>query len=114
MNAAWSDGSTRVTLARYILPRSGLLLADSKSNSSTRLPLKTTTRVSSGCEASMIILFAMINSLAAHENALRAEMAPPGRATWGVYVGGGKIGERGGERLRGERFSRITAKRPRR
>ena len=40
-------------------------LADSKSNSSTRLPLSTTTRVSSGWEASMIILLDMLNSLGA-------------------------------------------------
>src|ERR1700722_15269962 len=45
-----------------MLPRSGFLLADSKSNSSTRLPLRTTTRVSSGWEASMIILLDMCNS----------------------------------------------------
>src|SRR5277367_1018245 len=62
MKAACSDGSTRVTFARYMLPRSGFLLADSKSNSSTRLPLRTTTRVSSGWEASMIILLDMCNS----------------------------------------------------
>jgi hypothetical protein len=62
----------------------------------------------------MIILFAMINSLAAHENALRGAIAPPDRATWGVYVGDGKIGDWRGERCRGELFSRGTAKRPRR
>src|SRR5271156_5179046 len=48
-----------------MLPRSGFLLADSKSNSSTLLPLSTTTRVSSGWEASIIILLDMLNSLEA-------------------------------------------------
>ena len=62
----------------------------------------------------MIILFAMINSLAAHENALRGAIAPPDRTAWGVYVGDGKIGNWGGQRRRSELFSRITAKRPRR
>jgi hypothetical protein len=62
----------------------------------------------------MIILFAMINSLAAHENAPLAAVGPPNRAAWGVYVGDGKIRDRGGERRRGEWFNRITAKRPRR
>src|ERR1700722_9931242 len=62
MKAACSEGSTRVTFARYIVPRSGFLLADSKSNSSTRLPRRTTTRVSSGWEASIIILLGMSNS----------------------------------------------------
>jgi hypothetical protein len=62
----------------------------------------------------MIILFAMVNSLAAHESALRAAIGPPDCATWGVYVGGGKIGNRDGEPRGGELCSRITAKRPRR
>jgi hypothetical protein len=62
----------------------------------------------------MIILFAMINSLAASENALQEAIAPLDRAAWGVYVGDGKIGDWGGERRRSELFSRITAKRPRR
>ena len=62
----------------------------------------------------MIILFAMINSLAASENALRGAIAPLDRAAWGVYVGDEKIRDWGGERRRGELFSRVTAKRPRR
>src|SRR5918998_2128039 len=45
-----------------MLPRSCFLLADSKSNSSTFDPRSTTTRVSSGCDASMSILFAMMDS----------------------------------------------------
>src|SRR5215467_7423944 len=46
-----------------MLPRSCLRLADSKSNSSTRLPRRTTTRVSSGWVASMSILFGIEYSL---------------------------------------------------
>src|SRR6516165_10395147 len=42
-----------------MLPLSCLRCADSKSNSSTRLPRKTTTRVSSGWVASMSILLAI-------------------------------------------------------
>src|SRR5262249_51481835 len=45
-----------------MLPRSCLRLADSKSNSSTRFPRTTTTRVSSGWVASMSILLAIANS----------------------------------------------------
>ena len=48
-----------------MLPRSGLRLAASKSNSSTRLPRTTTTRVSSGWVASMSILLAIELSYAA-------------------------------------------------
>src|SRR6478609_3222422 len=92
-----------------MLPRSGLLLADSKSNSSTRLPRSTTTRVSSGWEASMIILLAMINSLVAREQALRGAIAPPDRAARDVYGGDGKIRENGGERRRNELFRRRRA-----
>jgi hypothetical protein len=62
----------------------------------------------------MIILLAMINSLAASENAPRGAMAPLDRAAWGVYVGDGKIGDWGGKRRRGALFSPVTAKRPRR
>src|SRR5262245_65142752 len=42
-----------------MLPRSCLRLADSKSNSSTRFPRTTSTRVSSGWVASMSILLAI-------------------------------------------------------
>src|SRR5208282_3216758 len=45
-----------------MLPRSCLRCADSKSNSSTRLPRKTITRVSSGWVASMSILLAIWKS----------------------------------------------------
>src|SRR5881392_476592 len=46
-----------------MLPRSCLRLADSKSNSSTRLPRRTTTRVSSGWVASTSILLDIDQSL---------------------------------------------------
>src|SRR5262245_3954867 len=46
-----------------MLPRSCLRLADSKSNSSTRLPRRTTTRVSSGWVASISILLGIDQSL---------------------------------------------------
>ena len=64
----------------------------------------------------MIILFAMINSLAACENARRAASAPPDRATWGVYAGDEKTRERDGRRRRSELFRRhrVKAKLPRR
>src|SRR5215831_19856241 len=45
-----------------MLPRSCLRLALSKSNSSTRLPRSTTTRVSSGWVASINILSAIVKS----------------------------------------------------
>src|SRR5580704_2908467 len=45
-----------------MLPRSCLRCADSKSNSSTRLPRRTTTRVSSGWVASMSISLAILQS----------------------------------------------------
>src|SRR4029079_1342646 len=45
-----------------MLPCSCLRLADSKSNSSTRLPRITTTRVSSGWDASISILLVIIES----------------------------------------------------
>jgi len=38
----------------------------------------------------MIILFAMINSLAARENPLQEAIAPPYRAAWGVCAGDGR------------------------
>src|SRR5579863_2665786 len=100
-----------------MFPRSGRLLADSKSNSSTRLPLKTTTRVSSGWEASMIILLAMINSLAARESSLRGPTRPPDRAARGVYAGDGEILGPGDARRRiGVVFRReqVAKKHPRR
>jgi hypothetical protein len=64
----------------------------------------------------MIILLAMINSLAARENALQGATAPPNRAAWGVYAGDGKTRELDGKRRNLERFRchRIAAKGPRR
>src|SRR5579871_632912 len=88
-----------------MLPRSGLLLADSKSNSSTRLPRRTTTRVSSGWEASMIILLAMANSLAARQNSPRGPNGPPECAARGVYAGDRENGKLGNER---RRFGGLT------
>src|SRR6202050_816310 len=109
MKAAWSDGSTRVTLARYIFPRSGFLLADSKSNSSTRLPLRTTTRVSSGWEASIIILLDMCNSRGARAGG----SVRPGRALEAqarrADVGEGREKVRR-TRRRGDRSAPVTGK----
>ena len=92
------------------------MLANSKSNSSTRLPRRTTTLVSSGCEASMIILFAMINSLAERESARRGPMGPLARAARGVYAGGRKIHEWDGKRRVRKLFGRRRhmTNRPRR
>src|SRR5271154_849732 len=59
-----------------MLPRSCLRFADSKSNSSTRLPRKTTTRVSSGWVASMSILLAICKS---HESWPAAHSVPERR-----------------------------------
>src|SRR5271155_5788511 len=83
-----------------MFPLRGLLLAVSKSNSSTRLPRRTTTRVSSVCEASMILLLAMVNSLAARENLPRGPRRPPDCAARGVYAGDGEIWNSGNERRR--------------
>src|SRR6202161_4470841 len=62
-----------------MLPLSGFLLADSKSNSSTLLPRSTTTRVSSGWEGSLIILLVMNTSREARADA----PARPGRESEG-------------------------------
>ena len=100
-----------------MFPRSGLLLADSKSNSSTRLPRRTTTRVSSGWEASMIILLAMANSLAARQNSPRGPNGPPDCAARGVYVGDGENWKLGNERRRFDGLTicdRSAKNRPRR
>src|SRR6185295_3589429 len=59
-----------------MLPRSCLRCADSKSNSSTRLPRKTTTRVSSGWVASMSILLAICKS---HKGCPAAHSVPERR-----------------------------------
>src|SRR5262249_35721144 len=61
-----------------MLPRSCLRLADSKSNSSTRFPRTTTTRVSSGWVASMSILLAIEPTL---RGALESTRPAPGRRT---------------------------------
>src|SRR5437588_5808222 len=61
-----------------MLPRSCLRLADSKSNSSTRLPRRTTTRVSSGWAASMSILLGIDQSLGGRHARARPA-APHGR-----------------------------------
>src|SRR5215467_11477376 len=59
-----------------MLPRSCLRLADSKSNSSTRFPRTTTTRVSSGWVASMSILLAIDLTLGGASGCARS---PPRR-----------------------------------
>jgi hypothetical protein len=69
------------------------------------LPRRTTTRVSSGCEASTIILLAMANSLAARPNSLRGPRGPPDCAARGVYAGDGENWGLGNER---RRFSGLT------
>jgi hypothetical protein len=56
----------------------------------------------------MIILFAMINSLAARDKALREATTPLDRAAWGVYVGDGKKGKEVA-RAAGESSSDATA-----
>src|SRR5712672_1714997 len=61
-----------------IFPRSCLRLADSKSNSSTRFPRTTTTRVSSGWVASMSILLAIDLTLGGTSGSARP--APERRA----------------------------------
>jgi len=61
-----------------MLPLSCLRCADSKSNSSTRLPRRTTTRVSSGWVASMSILLAICKS---HEGRRAALFVPKRRRT---------------------------------
>src|SRR2546427_1864453 len=62
-----------------MLPRSCLRLADSKSNSSTRLPRRTTTRVSSGWVASISILLGIDQSLDGRRRRGRPA-APRGRS----------------------------------
>src|SRR5689334_12201937 len=89
-----------------MLPRSCLRLADSKSNSSTRLPRNTTTLVSSGWAASMSILFAMIGYL--HDRALLTSggRRTPGPRRWhDRLVGDG--GRRRGRAPTGRRRGRI-------
>src|SRR6516164_5916326 len=65
-----------------MLPRSCLRLADSKSNSSTRLPRRTTTRVSSGWAASISILFGIDQSHAGRRPRARLRL-PRGRSESG-------------------------------
>jgi hypothetical protein len=64
----------------------------------------------------MIILLAMINSLAARENSPRGPTGPPDRAARGVFAEDGKTRKWGGRRRSQELFSRhrIAAKHPRR
>ena len=81
-----------------VSPQRPLARLNSKSNSSTRLPRRTTTRVSSGWEASMIILLAMANSLAARQNSPRGPNGPPVCAARGVYVGDWEIWRLGNQR----------------
>src|ERR1700751_69659 len=68
-----------------MLPLNCLRCADSKSNSSTRLPRKTTTRVSSGWVASMSILLAIGKSLGDRARSRRAASAG-GEETGPIFV----------------------------
>src|SRR6516162_1286336 len=68
-----------------MLPLNCLRCADSKSNSSTRLPRKTTTRVSSGWVASMSILLAIGKSHGDHARSRRAASAG-GEETGPIFV----------------------------
>src|SRR5258707_2913504 len=96
-----------------MLPRSCLRLADSKSNSSTRFPRSTTTRVSSGWVASMSILLAIDLSLGGASD--RARPAPErrraenlkGRTGW--WVERESLGREPGCELRQERARRPGA-----
>jgi hypothetical protein len=63
----------------------------------------------------MIILLAMINSLAAREYALQAAIAPLCCAAGGVYAGDGKMRKKGGARRIRKSLQRgAAAKHPRR
>src|ERR1700741_3084708 len=68
-----------------MLPLNCLRCADSKSNSSTRLPRKTTTRVSSGWVASMSILLAIGKSHGDRARSRRAASAG-GEKTGPIFV----------------------------
>src|SRR6476660_2376372 len=67
-----------------MLPRSCLRLALSKSNSSTRLPRRTTTRVSSGWVASISILLDIEFSHGPRRRGIRRRPVPARRATDGA------------------------------
>src|SRR5258707_8748481 len=73
-----------------MLPRSCLRLADSKSNSSTRLPRRTTTRVSSGWVASTSILLDIDQSL---DGRLAHRSPPDGRRNAARPETGPMVGE---------------------
>src|SRR3982750_4129470 len=77
-----------------MLPRSCLRLADSKSNSSTRLPRRTTTRVSSGWVASISILLGIEQSLG--RRSARGRQAAPYRRRDTARSGVGRMRERMG------------------
>src|SRR5712692_6025425 len=79
-----------------MLPRSCLRLALSKSNSSTRLPRTTTTRVSSGWVASISILLAIDgSSCGALARGTPPPHGQPGAALQGARRNGGGILGRG-------------------
>src|SRR5262245_5898694 len=78
-----------------MLPRSWRRLADSKSNSSTRLPRTTTTRVSSGWVASISILLAIDESLFANPAPARSRLR---RRLRSAATGPRRKGGRGGLR----------------
>src|SRR5436305_15326838 len=71
-----------------MLHLSCLRCADSKSNSATRLPRKTTTRVSSGWVASISILLLAIGKSHRDRPACSRRAASAGRADTGPIFGG--------------------------
>src|SRR5262249_37342376 len=82
-----------------MLPRNWRRLADSKSNSSARLPRTTTTRVSSGWVASISILLAIDESLFANPAPVRSRLR---RRLRSAATGPRRRGGRGGGRDEGE------------
>src|SRR5256886_10249585 len=77
-----------------MLPRSCFRCAVSKSNSSTRLPRTTTTRVSSGWVASINILFGILELLTAAGAYGGARLFPARGAGRGPRFGGGGEGQK--------------------
>src|ERR1700751_3286196 len=88
-----------------MLPLSWRRLADSKSNSSTRFPRSTTTRVSSGWVASMSILLAIELTLGGAPG--RADQAPRRRA--GHAMGQTELWVETRDRLGGARRTRARS-----
>src|SRR5215831_12653050 len=91
-----------------MLPRSCLRLADSKSNSSTRWPRRTTTRVSSGWVASMSILLGIDQSHGGRLARSRPS-SPHGRRGTARPETGRTVVERTGQRTRCVAVSQVEA-----